>query len=199
MSYQPAAPRTLLRVDSIEHGSYINDEDIAMMKKHGTYLVPTAYLYVWYSQYGNLPSLYKQKMIDTAAVARANHKHAIQSGVKVALGTDSAVYPHGLNAHELDVYVNQYGMTPLAAIQSTTLNAVDLMGWSAKTGSLDPGKWADIIAVQGDPLADIKILQQISFVMKAGIIYKNLAQPGVVDHLVATTIPVEPAADQRAF
>jgi imidazolonepropionase-like amidohydrolase len=186
-------------VDSIEHGSYINDEDIAMMKKHGTYLVPTAYLLDWNSQYGNLPSLYKQKMIDTAAVARANHRHAIQSGVKIALGTDSAVYPHGLNAHELDVYVNQYGMTPLAAIQSTTLNAVDLMGWSAKTGSLDPGKWADIIAVQGDPLTDIKILQQVSFVMKAGIIYKNLAQPSVVDHLVATEISAPPAVDQHAF
>src|SRR5277367_6224045 len=138
-------------VDSIEHGSYINDEDIAMMKRHGTYLVPTAYLYDWTLQYGNLPSLYKQKMIDTAAVAHANHKHAIQAGVKVALGTDAAVYPHGLNAHELDVYVNQYGMTALMAIQSATLNAVDLMGWSAKTGALDPGKWADIIAVQGDP------------------------------------------------
>jgi imidazolonepropionase-like amidohydrolase len=173
-------------VDSVEHGSYINDEDIAMMKKHGTYLVPTAYLYDWSLQYGNLPALYKQKMLDTAAVAHANHKHAIQAGVKVAFGTDAAVYPHGLNAHEFDVYVNQYGMTALAAIQSATLNAVDLMGWSAKTGALDPGKWADIIAVQGDPLADVKILQHVAFVMKAGIIYKNEAQPGVVDQLEAS-------------
>jgi imidazolonepropionase-like amidohydrolase len=186
-------------VDSIEHGSYINDEDIAMMKRHGTYLVPTAYLYDWSLQYGNLPSLYKQKMIDTAAVAHANHKHAIQAGVKVALGTDAAVYPHGLNAHELDVYVNQYGMTALAAIQSATLNAVDLMGWSAKTGALDPGKWADIIAVQGDPLADVKTLQHVAFVMKAGIIYKNEAQPGLVDHLEATNLPASAAIAETAF
>ena len=75
--------------------------------------------------------------------------------MKVALGTDAAVYPHGLNAHEFDVYVNQIGMTPLAALQSGTINAADLLGWKDKTGALDPGKWADIIAVNGDPLKDI--------------------------------------------
>ena len=175
-------------VDSIEHGSYINDEDIAMMKKHGTYLVPTAYLYDWYTEHGDLPALYKQKMIDTAAVARANHKHAIAAGVKVALGTDAAVYPHGLNAHEFEVYVTQYGMTPLAAIQTGTLNAADLMGWTAKVGSLEAGKWADVIAVSGDPLKDIKLLQHVAFVMKAGVVYKDEAQPSAVDSL-ATAEP----------
>jgi imidazolonepropionase-like amidohydrolase len=102
-------------VDSIEHGSYINDEAIAEMKKHGTYLVPTLYLEDWMLEKGNLPPFYRQKMNDTIAVAKRNLKHAIESGVKIALGTDAAVYPHGLNAHELDVYVNQMGMTPLAA------------------------------------------------------------------------------------
>jgi imidazolonepropionase-like amidohydrolase len=174
-------------VDSIEHGSYINDEDIAMMKQHGTYLVPTAYLVDWMKEYGHLPALYQQKMLDVSSAMKANHKHAIQAGVKVALGTDAAVYPHGLNAHELDVYVNQYGMSPLAAIQTGTLNAADLMGWTDKVGSLDPGKWADIIAIQGDPLADVKLLQHVSFVMKAGIIYKDEAQPAAVDKLVAET------------
>lgn len=160
-------------VDSIEHGSYINDEGTKLMKQHGTYLVPTSYLYDWYKDHGDLPAFYKQKMIDTSSVARANHKRAIQAGVKVALGTDSAVYPHGLNAHELEVYVTAYGMSPLAAIQSATLNAADLMSWTDRTGDLAPGKWADIIAVEGDPLQDIKLLQQVPFVMKAGKVYKG--------------------------
>jgi imidazolonepropionase-like amidohydrolase len=186
-------------VDSIEHGSYINDEDIAMMKKHGTYLVPTAYLYDWYTEHGNLPALYKQKMIDTASVARANHKHAIAAGVKVAMGTDAAVYPHGLNAHEFEVYVTQYNMTPLAAIQTGTLNAADLMGWTDKVGSLDAGKWADIIAIQGDPLADIKLLQHVPFVMKSGIIYKDEAQPAAVDKLIATETVRDNAPVENSF
>src|ERR1700732_2049354 len=118
-------------VDSIEHGSYLDDEDIAEMKKHGTYLVPTAYLVDWMREYGHLPALYQQKMTDVSAAMKANHKRAIAAGVKVALGTDAAVYPHGLNAHEIDVYVNQYGMSPLAGIQTGTLNAANLMGWSA--------------------------------------------------------------------
>jgi imidazolonepropionase-like amidohydrolase len=98
----------------------------------------------------------------------------MQSGVKIALGTDAAVYPHGLNAHELDVYVNQLGMAPLAALQSATLNAADLMGWSAKTGSLEAGKWADIIAIGTNPLDDVRVLQDVKFVMKAGIVYKGI-------------------------
>jgi imidazolonepropionase-like amidohydrolase len=172
-------------VDSIEHGSYLDDAGIAMMLKHGTYLVPTAYLIDWMQQNGNLPAFYQQKMHDVSAVEKQNAIKAIKAGVKVALGTDAAVYPHGLNAHELDVYVNQFGMSPLAAIQTGTVNAADLMGWTAKTGSLDPGKWADIIAVSGDPLADVKILQHVPFVMKSGVIYKNEAQPTQVDKLVA--------------
>lgn len=160
-------------VDSIEHGSYINDEDIALMKKKGTYLVPTAYLVDWLREYGHLPALYQQKMIDVSAVKTANHKKAIAAGVKIALGTDAAVYPHGLNAHEIDVYVNQYGMSPLAGIQTGTLNAADLMGWTDKVGAIEPGKWADIIAIDGDPLKDVKILQHIPFVMKSGVVYKD--------------------------
>ena len=160
-------------VDSIEHGSYINDEGIAAMKQHGTYLVPTLYLEDWMIQNGHLPAFYQQKMLDVSAVAKANIRRAVQAGVKIAMGTDAAVYPHGLNAHELDVYVNQIGMTPLAALQSATLNAADLMGWTAKTGTLEPGKWADIIAVEKNPLDDIRTLQDVKFVMKAGVVYKK--------------------------
>lgn len=160
-------------VDSIEHGSYMNDEDIAAMKQRGTYFVPTAYLVDWIQQNGHLPPFYAQKMKDVSIVEKANAKKAIAAGVKVALGTDAAVYPHGLNAHELDVYVNQFGMSPLAALQTGTLNAADLMGWTDKTGSLETGKWADIIAVSGDPLKDVRILQHVAFVMKSGVVYKN--------------------------
>jgi imidazolonepropionase-like amidohydrolase len=160
-------------VDSIEHGSYINDEDIALMKKKGTYLVPTAYLIDWAQQYANLPPFYAQKMKDVSAVEKKNIRHAIQSGVKIALGTDAAVYPHGLNAHEVDVYVNQFGMSPLAGIQTGTINAADLMGWTDRVGTIEPGKWADIIAIDGDPLKDVKLLQHVNFVMKSGVIYKD--------------------------
>jgi imidazolonepropionase-like amidohydrolase len=160
-------------VDSIEHGSYMNDEDIAAMKAHGTYLVPTAYLIDWLQANGQLPLIYQQKMKEVSAVEKANARKAIAAHVKVALGTDAAVYPHGLNAHELQVYVDQFGMSPLVAIQTGTLNAADLMGWSEKVGAIDPGKWADIIAVKGDPLRDVKLLQYVSFVMKSGVVYKN--------------------------
>jgi imidazolonepropionase-like amidohydrolase len=163
-------------VDSIEHGSYIDDEAIAEMKKRGTYLVPTLYLEDWMVEKGNLPPFYHQKMIDVSAVAKNNIRRAIQAGVKIAMGTDAAVYPHGLNAHELNVYVNQMGMSPLAALQTATINAADLMGWSAKTGALEPGKWADIIAVDKNPLDDIRALQDVKFVMKAGVVYKNEAK-----------------------
>jgi len=161
-------------VDSIEHGSYINDEAIAVMKKNGTYLVPTLYLEDWMLESGHLPDFYHHKMVDVSAVAKKNIQHAMESGVKIAMGTDAAVYPHGLNAHELDVYVNQLHMAPSAAIQSTTLNAADLLGWSDKVGSLDAGKWADIIAVDGNPIADVKLLQDVKFVMKAGVAYKGV-------------------------
>src|SRR5579871_1164481 len=159
-------------VDSIEHGSYIDAAAIAEMKKDGTYLVPTLYLEDWQIEKGSLPALYHQKMVDVSAVAKANIKRAMQAGVKIALGTDATVYPHGLNAHELDVYVNQLGMSPLAALQSATINAADLMGWSAKTGSLEAGKWADIIAVDKNPLDDVRALQDVKFVMKSGVVYK---------------------------
>ncbi len=165
-------------VDSIEHGSYINDAAIEEMKKRGTYLVPTLYLEDWMIENGHLPPFYHQKMLDVTAVAKKNIKHAMDAGVKIALGTDAAVYPHGLNAHELDVYVNQLGMSPLAALQSATVNAADLMGWTAKTGTLEPGKWADIIGVEKNPMEDVRVLQDVKFVMKAGVVYKGEGSSG---------------------
>jgi len=92
--------------------------------------------------------------------------------VRIGLGTDAAVYPHGLNAHELAVYV-RLGMTPLQAIQSATVNDADLLGWADRIGTLEPGKFADIIAVDGDPLKDVATLEHVKFVMKGGEVVKN--------------------------
>jgi imidazolonepropionase-like amidohydrolase len=162
-------------VDSIEHGSYINDEDIQLMKQHGTYLVPTVYLQDWLME--NLQTLgLSPNMIEKAKtvlpIAQQNLSHAFKSGVKVAFGTDAAVYPHGLNAHEFAKMV-QMGMSPLAAIQAATVNAADLLGWSDRVGTLEPGKFGDLIAVDGDPLADVHILQNVRFVMKGGEVIKG--------------------------
>ena len=92
--------------------------------------------------------------------------------MKVGFGTDAAVYPHGLNAHEFAVMV-KLGLTPLQAIQAATINDADLLGWSDKIGTIEPGKWADIIAVDGDPLADVTTLERVKFVMKGGEVVRN--------------------------
>ena len=162
-------------VDSVEHGHLMNDEAIATLKKNGTYLVPTLYLIDWQREHAaeaNLPSFLKAKMELVSQSAKSNAKKAFAAGVKIGLGTDAAVYPHGLNAHELEVYV-QLGMTPLQAIQTATVNDADLLGWTSKIGTLESGKWADIIAVDGDPLHDITTLQRVKFVMKGGEVVKN--------------------------
>jgi len=163
-------------VDSVEHGSYMDDAAITEMKKDGTYLVPTLYLEDWMAenmQKIGLPEMYARKMREIAPIVHRNIAHAFSSGVKIALGTDAAVYPHGLNAHELSVYV-RIGMTPLQAIQTSTINAADLLGWSDKVGTIAPGKWADIIAVTGNPLQDVSTLQDVRFVMKSGQVYKDV-------------------------
>ena len=162
-------------VDSVEHGHLMNDEAVATLKKNGTYLVPTLYLLDWHREHAaqaDLPDFLRAKMEMVSAVGKQNVKKAIQAGVKIGMGTDAAVYPHGLNAHELAVYVS-LGMSPLQAIQSATINDADLLGWSDKVGTLESGKWADIIAVDGDPLHDVTTLQHVKFVMKGGEVVKN--------------------------
>ena len=162
-------------VDSIEHGSYIDDAGIAEMKKNGTYLVPTLYLGDWFmenAERNHVPDFLLVKAKAVMPAARKNIAHAFASGVKVAFGTDAAVYPHGLNAHEFAVMV-KLGLTPLQAIQAATVNAADLLGWPGKVGSLEPGAWADIVAVDGDPLKDVTILEHVKFVMKGGEVVRN--------------------------
>jgi len=162
-------------VDSIEHGHLMDDAAIATLKKNGTYLVPTLFLGEYMEKNmdrSDVPEYSKQKMRDVIAAMRKNTGKAFAAGVKVAFGTDAAVYPHGLNAGEFHVYV-QLGMTPLAAIQTATINASDLLGPKYLVGVLEPGKWADLVAVDGDPTKDVTLLEHVKFVMKSGAVYKN--------------------------
>jgi imidazolonepropionase-like amidohydrolase len=165
----------LAGVDSIEHGSYISDEEIQLMKDHGTYLVPTVYVEDWlmenYKKLGFTPSMIEKTNL-VIPIARQHLSHALQSGLKVAFGTDAAVYPHGQNAHEFATMVKM-GLPPLKAIQAATVNAADLIGWSDRLGTLEAGKFADIVAVDGDPLADVSVLENVRFVMKGGQVVKS--------------------------
>jgi imidazolonepropionase-like amidohydrolase len=170
----------LAGVDSIEHGSFINEEDIQLMKERGTYLVPTLYLADWFLQnYQKLglteDMVAKAKFVMPAA--RQNIARAFREGVKVAFGTDAAVYPHGQNAHEFAVMV-KLGMTPLAALQAATLNAAELLGCSDRVGALEAGKYGDLVAVDGDPLKDITVLENVKVVIKGGEVVKSGAATG---------------------
>ena len=145
------------------------------MKEKGTYLVPTLYLGDWFIEnYQRLrvPEFMVEKAKVVMPAARQNIARAFKAGVKVAFGTDAAVYPHGLNAREFAVMV-KLGMTPMQSIQAATINAADLLGWSDRVGSLEPGHFADIVAVDGDPLQDVTTLEHVKFVMKGGTVYKN--------------------------
>jgi imidazolonepropionase-like amidohydrolase len=162
-------------IDSIEHSSLIDDEGIALAKQHGTYLVFDIYnddfILQEGAKAGMLPeSIEKEKKI--GRLQRENFRHAFQSGTKMAFGTDAGVYPHGNNARQFAKMV-EWGMKPIDAIQAATINAADLIGWPGKVGALETGHFADIIAVQGDPLADVKILESVKFVMKGGELIRN--------------------------
>jgi imidazolonepropionase-like amidohydrolase len=157
-------------VASIEHGSMIDDEAADLMKRQGTYLVPTAYLLSTF-KYESLPPSIAAKAKEVVPLAQASHRRAIRAGVKIAFGTDAAVYPHGDNAREFAVYVG-YGMRPADAIRTATVNAADLLGVSDR-GVIAPGKLADLIAVRGNPLEDVRVLEQVPWVMKGGEVVKG--------------------------
>jgi imidazolonepropionase-like amidohydrolase len=161
-------------VASIEHGTYIDDEGLRMMKERGTYLVADIYdaEYIRQGKAVGIPTDFADKQPEGDEIQRQNFKKAAQMGVKIAFGTDASVYPHGLNARQFAWQV-KYGQSPMEAIRSATVNASDLIGRDNNAGSLEPGKWADLIAVQGDPLADIHVLEKVAFVMKAGKVYKD--------------------------
>jgi imidazolonepropionase-like amidohydrolase len=163
-------------VASIEHGSFLDDEAIQLMKQHGTYLVADVYNdeYIL-GEYAKLG--YPEKIINkersVGKTQRESFAKAAKAGVKIAFGTDAGVYPHGNNAKQFKWMV-RYGLTPMQAIQAATVNAADLMGWTNKVGSITAGKLADIIAVSGNPLDDVTLLENVQFVMKGGVVYKNL-------------------------
>ena len=162
-------------VDSIEHGSLIDDAGIAALKQHGTYLVADIYnddfILNMGKQYGFTDEmLEKERMVGRQQ--REGFRKAAQAGVKIAFGTDAGVYPHGWNAKQF-AYMVRYGLSPMQAIQSATVNAADLIGWADRVGSLEPGKFADLIAVQGDPTTDVTVLEHVQFVMKGGQVVKN--------------------------
>ncbi|MBB6129348.1 Xaa-Pro dipeptidase [Mucilaginibacter lappiensis] len=166
-------------VASIEHGSFLDDEAIALMKQHGTYLVADIYnddyILSDYAKHGTPEKIInKERLI--GKTQRLSFQKAVKAGVKIAFGTDAGVYPHGWNGKQFK-YMVKYGLTPMQAIQSATYNAADLLGWQAKVGSIAKGKYADLIAVKTDPLTDITSLENVSFVMKGGEVYKDELHP----------------------
>jgi imidazolonepropionase-like amidohydrolase len=165
----------LAGIDSIEHASLIDDEGIRLAKEHGTYLVMDIYNdnYILNEapKFGlPLENIDKERMV--GQLQRQNFEKAVKAGAKMAFGTDAGVYPHGDNAKQF-YYMVKYGMTPAQAIRSATFFAADLIGRSKDVGTIEPGKYADIIAVNTDPLGDVRTLENVSFVMKGGVVYKN--------------------------
>jgi imidazolonepropionase-like amidohydrolase len=162
-------------VASIEHGSLIDDEGIKLMKERGTYLVADIYnddyILAEYSRLGYPDKIIEKERL-VGRLQRENFRKAARAGVKVAFGTDAGVYPHGWNGKQLGKMV-EWGLTPMQAIQAATTSAADLIGWKAKVGQLAPGYFADLIAVNADPLADVTTLEKVGFVMKGGAIWRN--------------------------
>jgi imidazolonepropionase-like amidohydrolase len=166
----------LAGIDSIEHASLIDDEGLRLAKEHGTFLVMDIYndeYLINEAPKVGLPTenLEKEKMV--GRLQRENFSKAVRAGAKMAFGTDAGVYPHGDNARQF-YYMVKFGMTPAQAIHAATSNAADLLGRSKDIGTIEAGKYADIIAVDGDPLSDVRVLERVSFVMKGGTIYKGV-------------------------
>ena len=162
-------------IDSIEHSSLIDDECIALAKQHGTYLDFDIYnddfILQEGAKAGMLPeSIEKEKKI--GRLQRENFRRAFQAGTKLAFATDAGVYPHGDNAKQFGKMV-EWGMKPIDAIQAATVNAADLLGWADKVGAVEPGHYADMIAVNGDPLSNVRLLESVKFVMKGGAVVRN--------------------------
>lgn len=163
-------------VDSIEHGTYMDNATFALMRKHGTYYVPTISAGKWAAEKaaisGFFPELVRPKAANIGKLIQQTFANAYKAGVKIAFGTDAGVFPHGENWREF-VYMTEAGMPAMAAIQSATIEGARLLGVEAELGSISRGKIADIIAVPGDPLQDIKLMGDVRFVMKAGTVYKQ--------------------------
>jgi len=157
-------------VRTIEHASYLDDEGIALMKQHGTWLVADVYNGDYIDEIGHRdhwPAEILRKNTETTQTQRDGFAKAVKAGVNIAFGTDAGVYPHGDNARQF-AYMVKYGMTPMQAIQAATISAARLLGHEKEFGSVAVGKSADIIAVEGDPLADVRVLEHVKGVIKQG-------------------------------
>jgi imidazolonepropionase-like amidohydrolase len=164
-------------VASIEHGSLIDDEGVRLMKERGTYLDADIYnddyILSEYAKFG-APEIIITKEKLVGRLQRENFQKAVKAGVKISYGTDAGVYPHGWNGKQF-AFMVKWGLTPMQAIQAATMNSAALLGWNERIGSLTAGKYADIVAVSADPLQNIAVLENVEFVMKDGLVYKNLA------------------------
>lgn len=163
-------------VNSIEHGTYMDDEVMQLMKQHGTYYVPTITAGKAVGDSAKIPGYYPAlvtpKALAIGPKIQSTFAKAYKTGVKIAFGTDAGVYAHGKNWLEF-VYMVEAGMPAMEAIQSATVAASDLLGISDILGSIEKGKLADIIAVEGNPITDIQSMGKVKFVMKDGVVYKN--------------------------
>lgn len=163
-------------VDSIEHGTFMNDADMRLMKQRGTWYVPTIIAGKYVGEKAKVPGYYPPQVAAKAQqvgpIIQATAGRAYKAGVRIAFGTDAGVYPHGENAREFR-YMVDAGIPAAYALQAATVHAAALLKKSADLGSIAAGKYADIIAVEGDPLADIDVMQKVAFVMKAGTVYRR--------------------------
>jgi imidazolonepropionase-like amidohydrolase len=165
-------------VTSIEHGSLLDEEAVRLMRERGTWLVPTLMAgesVERMARAGRLPAVIADKALQIAPRMQASFRMAVEGGVRIALGTDAGVFPHGTNGHEFTLMV-RYGMTPMQAIQAGTLAAATLLGLERQIGTVTVGKRADLVAVQGDPLENIELLERVDFVMKDGVVFKRGGQ-----------------------
>ena len=163
-------------VASVEHGGLVDEEGVRIMKGRGTFLVPDIITDVYILEHGaeqKLPPNIIEKERSLRPQQDANWSRAIKAGVKLAFGTDAGVYPHGQNARQFALLVKHLRMSSIDAIRMATTNAADLMAWSDRVGRVAPGRYADLIAVAGDPLADVSELERVRWVMKGGVVYKD--------------------------
>jgi imidazolonepropionase-like amidohydrolase len=165
----------LAGVDSVEHSSLIDDEGIRLAKQNGTFLVMDIYNDTYILEHGAEvgmleESLEKERQI--GQLQRDNFQKAFKAGARMAFGSDGGVYPHGDNGKQF-AYMVEYGMSPMQAIQAATVHAAELIGWPDDVGAIEAGRYADIIAVAGNPVEDVRLLENLSFVMKGGKLYKS--------------------------
>jgi imidazolonepropionase-like amidohydrolase len=167
-------------VDSIEHGTFLNDEDMKLMIQHGTWLVPTIIAGDYVMRQAKIPGYYPPqvaaKALAVGPLIQATAGRAYKAHVKIAFGTDAGVYPHGDNAHEFELMVDA-GMPPMFVLQAATISAAQLLKREKDLGSITQGKYADLVAVDGNPLENISLMKQVSFVMKEGVVYKLKSVP----------------------